>query len=375
MSDNNLQKLLKLKSTVSHYIRNHLGVMAIICVVVTVIFSIILSQGAIHKITLNKATSSHHYLEHNNPLKYSANWDGSDYIHIANNGYDTGFLTGFFPVYPLTIRIINYLIPSAILCGLLISWASLVGAIYFYAKLVKEFCKGLTKKTENSEYFKAVVFFLLFPSGVYFLSVYTESLFALLSFAAIYFLTKKKYLLSALLVSVACATHITGVFVLFLMLLMLLEQKVKITKIAQVGVVGSLGLISYMGYLWKYFNNPLEFLSAQKQHHWLETSLWNNLSLMSLLDGALIVLLITSAVYWWKRKKSFSIYSLLFLLIPLLGGQFGGFPRYCLIAFPMTLMLYEYLQAKESLRLISTLVFGAIWAYVVILFSVGYVVT
>jgi hypothetical protein len=375
MSNINLQKLLNLKRTVSYYIRNHLGVMAIICVVVTVIFSIILSQGAIHKITLNTDIPSHHYLEPNNPLKYTANWDGSDYIHIANYGYDSGFYTGFFPVYPMLIKIVNYLIPSAILCGLLISWASLVGAVYFYAKLVKELCKGLTKKTENSEYFKAVVFFLLFPSGVYLLSVYTESLFALLSFAAIYYLTKKKYMLSAVLVSIACATHVIGVFVLLLMLLMLLEQKIKLTKILQVGIVGSLGLLSYMVYQWKYFNNPLQFLAAQKQHHWLETSLWNNLSLMSLLDAVLIILLITSATYWWKRRRSFSVYSLLFLLIPLLGGQFGGFPRYTMMAFPMTLMLYEYLRAKESLRLISTLVFGAVWAYVVIFFAVGYVVT
>ena len=375
MSNTNRQKLLKLRRKLSHYFRNHLGIMAIICVIVTAIFSIILSQGAIHKIILNTDIPSHHYLEPNNPLKYAANWDGSDYIHIANDGYDTGFFTGFFPVYPLAIKLLNYLIPSAILCGLLISWASLVGAVYFYAKLVKEFCKGLKKKTENSEYFKAVVFFLLFPSGVYLLSVYTESLFAILAFAAIYFLTKKKYMLSAVLVSIACATHVTGVFVLLLMLLMLLEQKIKLTKILQVGIVGSLGLLSYMVYQWKYFNNPLQFLAAQKQHHWLETSLWNNLSLMSLLDAVIIILLITSATYWWKRRKSFSVYSLLFLLIPLLGGQFGGFPRYTMMAFPMTLMLYEYLQNKESLRLITTLLFGSIWAYVVIFFAVGYVVT
>jgi len=369
------QKIANLRSTSSLYIRNHLGIMAVICVAVTVIFSIILSECAIHKIALNTEIPSHHYLEPSNPLKYSANWDGSDYIHIANNGYDTGFYTGFFPVYPLAIRLLNYLIPSAILCGLLISWTSLIGAIYFYAKLVKEFCRGLTSKTKNSEYFKAVVFFLLFPEGVYLLSVYTESLFALLSFSAIYYISQKKYLLSAALVSIACATHITGVFVLLLIMLMLLEQKIKLTKIVQVGLIGSLGLLSYMGYLWKRYNNPLQFLAAQKQHHWLEKGLWSNISLMSLLDAVLILLLVASAIYWWKRRKSFSIYSLLFLLIPILGGQFGGFPRYTMMAFPMTLMLYEYLQTKESLRLIVTLLFSAIWAYIVIFFSVGYVVT
>jgi len=375
MSETNQQKLLKMRRIISRYVRHHLGLMAVLCVIVAVISSTVLSYGAIHKITLNNEIPSHHYLEPNNPLKYTANWDGSDYIHIANNGYDTGFYTGFFPVYPILIKVVNFLIPSAIFCGLLISWASLIGAIYFYAKLVKEFCKGLKQKTQNSDYLKAVVYFLLFPSGVYLLSVYTESLFALLSFAAIYFLTKKKYLLSAVLISVACATHVTGVFVLLLMLLILLELKVKLTKILQVGVIGSLGLLGYMAYLWKSYHNPLQFLEAQKQHHWLETSLWNNLSLMSLLDAVLIILLITSAIYWWKRRKSFSVYSLLFLLIPLMGGQFGGFPRYTIIAFPMTIMMYEYLQNKESLRLATGLLLSAVWAYSVIFFAVGYVVT
>ena len=58
-----------------------------------------------------------------------------------------------------------------------------------------------------------------------------------------------------------------------------------------------------------------------------------------------------------------------------MGGQFGGFPRYTIIAFPMTIMMYEYLQNKESLRLATGLLLSAVWAYSVIFFAVGYVVT
>ena len=98
MHETNQQKLLKIRRTINQYLQHHLGLLALICVIVTVISSTVLSYGAIHKITLNNEIPSHHYLEPNNPLKYTANWDGSDYIHIANNGYDTGFYTGFFPV-------------------------------------------------------------------------------------------------------------------------------------------------------------------------------------------------------------------------------------------------------------------------------------
>lgn len=373
MSNKYREKIAQSWSAMKHSVNNNLLLFSIVLVGFAVIGNLYISHAAVHTLTLNTEIPSHHYLEPNFPLKYAANWDGSDYIHIANDGYTTGFYTGFFPVYPLLIKLVNYLIPSAIMSGLIISWLCLVGAVFYYIKLVLEFCKNLKKNTKNSELLKAAVFFLLYPSGVYFLSVYTESLFALLSLAAVYYAHKKKYTLSAVLISIACATHVTGVFVLALLLLMMLEDKIKLSRIISYAVLGSLGLLGYMAYLWKYFNNPLQFLAAQKQHHWLEKGLWSNLSLMSVLDVVLITLLITSAIYWWKRRKSFSVYSLAFLSIPLLGGQFGGFPRYTMLAFPMTLMIYEYLQNKETLQLLVSIMFGALWALIAILFSVGYV--
>ena len=373
MDNKYLDKLSVFWESTKRHLNNRLLLFSIVLVSFLLIASLYLSHSANHLLTLNNEIPSHHYLEPNNPLKYAANWDGSDYIHIAKDGYTTGFYTGFFPVYPLLIKLVNYLIPSAIISGLIISWVCLIGAVYFYGKLVLEFCKNIKKNTKNNELLKAVAFFLLFPSGIYLLSVYTESLFALLAFAAVYYAQKRKYLVSSVLVSVACAAHVRGVFVLILILLMMIEDKINFRKIIMYGMAGSLGLLGYMAYLWKYFNNPLQFLAAQKQHHWLEKGLWSNLSLMSYLDIILITLLITTVVYWWRRRKSFSVYAMLFLTIPFLGGQFGGFPRYTMMAFPMTLMIYEYLQSKEQIRQVVTILFSMLWSLVTILFSVGYV--
>ena len=57
---------------------------------------------------------------------------------------------------------------------------------------------------------------------------------------------------------------------------------------------------------------------------------------------------IISAFYWWGRKKSLAIYSLLFVALPLAGGNFAGFSRYTLMAFPLQWMLAKNLKTRSS---------------------------
>jgi len=313
---------------------------------------------------------SHYTLEPSNPLKYLSDWDGPNYINIANSGYTSTNDTNFFPLYPLLIHLVDYVISSSLVSALIISWACLVGAVYFYLKVLKQ----LFNITDNFEALRGLLFFVLFPTGVFLIATYTESLFALLALGALYFALKRRYLLTGLMAMLATATHDEGVFLLILLAIVLFEEKVKLQKIIVSFIIGCLGLIAYMVYLLVKFNNAFAFIGAQKVHGWLQHGYFSNLAnSIGYFNVLFIVLLVVSAIYWWKRRKSFAIYSLLFLLIPLAGGQFGGFNRYVLVAFPLQFMLFATLRNKKLAYPLVMAFMGLFWAYFLFQYAAGYV--
>jgi len=320
---------------------------------------------------VNSADHARYLLEPSNKLSGFANWDGVRYLFIAQHGYNESFVTGFFPLYPILVSLLTKITSSFFFSAILISWTSLFGAIYFYIKIIKK----LFIKVDVAESIRAVLYFLLFPSAVYFLFVYTESLFALLALSAIYFALDKKYIQSAILTALATATHIRGAFLVILIGSILFESKVRIWKIISSMAIGSIGLIAYMIYLYNRFGSPIEFLKAQAVHGWLHQSIFNQIWAINTVEWFMILGLVLSIIYWWKRRKSFSLYSLLFLSIPLIGGQFGGFPRYTLMAFPIQLMIFSYTRNKKILAWIIVGIFAFLWAWVLILFTAGYVVS
>lgn len=344
--------------------------LAIVVTLAIVIIGSVISIENNKIVQLNPVSVSRYTSEPNNKLSFLANWDGVDYINIAKNGYSSSRLTNFFPLYPMIIRLVNKIISSPLITGLIISWVFMVGAIYYYLKVIKLFFEV----DDNLEALRATLLFVLFPSALYLMAVYTESLFAFLALGAIYYALKKKYLATALLSALATVTHTNGVFLLILVTLILIEEKEKLKNVLVTLIIGSLGLVGYMVYLWVHFKNPFDFIAAQHDHGWLRHSLLSRLGSLSTLDIILGVTIIITIIYWWKRRKSFAIYSLLYLLIPLVGGQFGGFPRYTLMIFPIQFMLYDYFRSKKLGYQLLLIVFSVGWTYLLLQFAAGYIV-
>jgi len=367
MTINNLKS--KTRSIYKFIIARELLLAMIVTLAIVVVGSAISIEN--NKIVqLNPVSVSRYTAEPSNKLSFLGNWDGVDYINIAKNGYSSSRLTNFFPLYPMIIRLVNKIISSPLITGLIISWVFMVGAIYYYLKVIKL----LFKVDDNLEALRATLLFVLFPSAIYLMAVYTESLFAFLALGAIYYALKKRYLIAGLLTALATITHTNGVFLLILITLILIEEKQRLKNVLVTLVVGSLGIVAYMAYLWAHFNNPLDFIAAQHDHGWLRHSLLNRLGSFSALDIVLGITIIITIIYWWKRRKSFAIYSLLYLLIPLVGGQFGGFPRYTLMIFPIQFMLYDYFRSKKFGYQLLLIVFSVGWTYLLLQFAGGYIV-
>ena len=320
-------------------------------------------------VPVNPTPSAHYHVEPHNHLSFLANWDGPQYLSIAQHGYVETDQANFFPLYPLLIHIVNYFIPSLLYSALIVSWVSFVWATYFYLKIVKK----LFKIKDNIIALQGVLFFVLFPTAVFLMATYTEGLFAALSLGSIYFALQKRYIITALFALFATVAHPTGLFLIALIAALLFEEGVKLIKILYAVVLSSIGLLGYILYDNSHFHKPLAFIDAQKAHSWLNFSIGHVLTEFATLNGMFLVLLIISAIYWWKRRKSFSLYSALYVCIVFLGGKgLSGVGRYSLMAFPLQLMLFDYLKDKKLGYEVAIILSCILWTFVTLRYMGGY---
>jgi Gpi18-like mannosyltransferase len=357
----------KLKS-VKDYVVKRDFILAIVIALCVIIVGVFIGEYNNKIVPVSTNPFARYTLEPGNKLSFMSNWDGLNYIRIATHGYGNVSDTNFFPLYPLAIHVVHWVISSPLYASLIVSWTSFIGIIYFYLKILKTLFKD-----DNVKAVKGLALLLLFPTAVLFIATYTESLFGFLALGAIYFALKKKYWTSACFALFMSATHITGIFVLVLLALIMWEQKAKSWQIISNTFVGSIGLLSFMFYLEQAYKKPLSFLTTQKSHGWLSHGYGNFVSSADYFSTIFIILIVLAIIYWWNKRRSFSVYSFCYLLIPIIGKQFGGFNRYVLMAFPVPLMLYGLTKKRPNLYNAILVVSAICWTYFLLQYAGGYV--
>lgn len=305
-----------------------------------------------------------------NPLGFLGEWDSRYFTGIAQHGYTRSTDTAFFPLYPIAIKIVDFAVHAPLMSALLVSWASLYGAIYYYLKLVPKLWR-----VDLSEKLQACLFLIIFPTAMFMLAAYSEALFVFLSLAALYFCLSKQYWLSGLFLAGATATRATGIFtVILILLIMLMEHRQSIKKVIAVGLIGIAGLVAYSVFLQLKFGNSLQFISAESYWGRFSGGYLNSLTASaSLLNIAMAALIILTAAYWfYKRRTSFAVYSLLFLAIPIITGSLISLNRFALADFPLMFMLYDWSRGKPAWRSVLLCVSAIFWAYFLLQFAAGY---
>lgn len=117
-------------------------------------------------------------------------WDGEYFLHIAKYGYTYENTLAFYPLYPMLIRIAANFITSiffilnihsaTIIAALSINFLCFIkSAIIFY-----DLSKAVLNKT-NAAY-KAAILYCINPANIFFSGVYSESLFAYLTFYSMF---------------------------------------------------------------------------------------------------------------------------------------------------------------------------------------------
>ena len=311
-----------------------------------------------------------------------ANFDGVHYIRTALWGYVSEYSQAFFPLYPLIINSFSFwnifqfdskLV--MLLNGLIISFFAFIGGLFFYRKiLLFDYKYSIVRGT--------LFLLLFFPTSFYFGSLYTESLFFLLSCVAIFLIIKKYYLYAGIFICLATATRITGVFLILIYLieLFLVLKKDKFQEkpadlfIKLFGLLISVfGLFLYMFYLYYNYNNPLYFLTAQPvfgasrqvdQLVTLPQVFYRYLKILLTVPfftaqffSAITELLfslfgIFLLVISFRRVRfSFWVFSLCVYLLPTLTGTLSSMPRYILLLFLLFPALTIFFKNQQILIL------------------------
>jgi hypothetical protein len=325
-------------------------------------------------------------LPHGSPLFWSwANFDGVHYIGIAEKSYFAQFTQAFFPLYPLLIRALNQLVHNSILNGLIISNVTFLGSLWLLYKLARlDLSTAAAKRT--------LIFLLVFPTSFFFASLYTESLFLLVTLASFYAARRRRWLLAGVCGALAAATRILGV----LLIPALLIEYLSWPKRSRWGwwtlLLPAAGLLLYMYYLNVSFHDPLYFLHAQPafgagrsgdkiillyQVFWRYLKMLLTVPVTTLVYytvaqefTAALVFLCLSLLAFKFTRRSYAVFGILAYILPTLTGTFSSMPRYVLIIFP-AFMLLGRIQSRP-IRYALYAISLALLALNVVLFTRGY---
>lgn len=297
-----------------------------------------------------------------------ANFDGVHYLNIASDGYESA--GRFFPFFPLIIFLLsfgNLNFPITFIVSLIIPNLIFISAIYVFLKLLR---LDYSEKTS----WQTFVYLLIFPTSFFFISVYSEGIFLLLTLLSFYFMRTKKWYIAAIMAMLLSGTRLVGLVIIpALAFEFLTIEKPRNFKgfftLALLTFISSLGLVGYSVFSFLHWGDFLHFLNAQGElNNGRSTSslifplqtIYRYFKILTTLPMSLfewwvalleLISFIYGAVYLflaWRQKVRFSylIFGVLAFLVPSLSGTFSGLPRYLIVIFPIFIAMAQIKSNK-----------------------------
>ena len=317
-------------------------------------------------------------------LNSLANFDGIHYLLIARQGYSQ-WEQAFFPLYPLLIKLLTFVVNNGLIVSLLISNIAFLIGLFILSRLI-----------DKKHAFWFLVFILVFPTSFFFGAVYTEGLFFLLFVSTLYFLKKQKYLLTSLVVTLASLTKLIGVFLIIPIFFHWIKKRKSFATIAAPLV----GLGIYCIYLFKTTGDPFFFLTSQPIFGanrstsliFLPQVVWRYIKIfitaahnfqyfISLLEFSIFMLVFVILAFDLLKnfkirnveRLSLNLFSFANLILPTLTGTSSSVPRYAL--FSLSFFLYLAEIRNKWAKMIIALVFLILHVVLLGFFSQGYFIS
>lgn len=324
-----------------------------------------------------------------------SNFDGRHYLDLAQYGYGYQHKTdmdyAFFPVYPWSIRTFS-LFGNYLASGLVISHLTLMVALYFLYKLVvMDFKSKVARST--------IYLILFFPTAFFFGSVYTESLFLMLSVLSFYCARKNNFFLACLFAGIASATKVTGIFLWPALIYeyWVFNKKSLSRAIQPVAIwliLPPLGLLAYLKYQLVQTGDPFFFITYQTNFtgrtieklvllhqvffRYAKMVVFVNhtdpLFFTVLLELLCASLTLVVLVFSFKTiRRSYWIFSFLSFILPTFTGTFASVPRYVVTLFPVFIHLAFWFEKQHPYFKYAYYALSVIFTIIsVILFTRGY---
>ncbi len=201
-------------------------------------------------------------------------WDASNYVRIAHFDYQTPFDVAFFPLFPLLIKVIAYLLghKGYFLIGTIISNGALLGTLFVLYQLAVDI--GGEKVAQRT-----LLYLCIFPTAFFFFAPYNESLFLFLTTSTFLAMRRQHWWLAGLLGLLAALTRSSGVLLVIPYIIELWMSSQSITASRQNNLFRILpillipvGTALYALYCWHISGNPLVFAAVQS--HWGRHVTW-----------------------------------------------------------------------------------------------------
>lgn len=309
-------------------------------------------------------------------------WRGTDsrhYLDIARDGYlaagdhDRVVQLVFLPGYPLVVRAVMLLVPSDICAGLLTSALCFAGAGCVVYRLLR-------LDLPHRGAVRALRFLTLAPGCFFFAAPMSESLFLLLTAAALYLARTRRPILGGLCGAGAAFTRSLGLLLFVPLLWELVHDAVQRRRVDARQVVGALlvtlGSAAYCYINWRVAGNPFQFLIYQREHWNQRTGLFFSTAayqtdyfLRSLTTGgwrdalglwlpnliacfSALGLLAAAAP---KLRASQTAWFLAYYIVAVGATWLLSAPRYLLVLLPVPLALAQCTRKRTADRILTAL--------------------
>lgn len=330
-----------------------------------------------------------------------ANFDGVHYLTVAYDGYRRGAEGRFFPFYPFLIYVLSNIFGEKNIYGIGEFFAAFfIANVSFFLSILVLFKLLLLDYSEKIAFW-SILFLLVFPTSFFFGSIYTESLYLLLSLVSLYFARRKQFLFASIAGSLLTLTRSVGVLIILPLAYEFFHYAKKHPKQKHL-IYQSLPLVfipaAMLGFMlfnyhqwhdWLYFVHAQEAVTQGRSHLVLfipQTIYRYGKILLSLSAHqfewwvALLEIstffVTTILLYFVVKKKiylPYAIFAIACFLIPSVTGTFSGLPRYVSTLFPIFIIpaSIQNRYIKISLAVFCTLILFLLTMF----FSRGYLVS
>ncbi len=308
--------------------------------------------------------------------------DSRHYLNIAENGYvstgDDRLLIVFLPLYPILVRVVNYVFQNFLTSGLFVSSVCWVFAGYLLYEL------ALLDMDRRSA-LRSLKYLCILPASFLFACPMSDSLFLLLSLLCVYFVRKNRYPLAGVAGFFAAFTRMPGILLFAPACFELVGKIIREYRahrderrwgLVCIGNICSLLLIPMGFLLYIYVNyrvtgNGLMFLTYQSEH-WHQQLGWFFSSAATMVTSAttsfagnahmLWGLWIPNLVYLFasigiviaaqnRLRASNVAYFLIYYAVCMGATWLLSAPRYLTAAYPLSLALGAITDKKWADRL------------------------